>query len=101
MNNSVASYVPKSKTYQLTNSLLVRIAIAAGVQIRGYEQFWKAVFDSFHLESNRNLVSALRKKDIRKTKQTVRDGKKAGKVTRGRGRSEKFNLAKIGYLEEL
>ena len=26
---------------------------------------------------------------------------KAGKVTRGRGRSEKFNLAKKGYLEEL
>ena len=60
MNNSVASYAPKSKIYSLTDSLLVRIAIAAGVQIRGYEQFWKAVFDSFHLNSNRNLVSALR-----------------------------------------
>ena len=45
MNNSVASYALKSKTYPLTNSLLVRIATAAGVHIRGYEEFLAAVFD--------------------------------------------------------
>lgn len=39
MNNSVAAYAPKSKTYSLTDSLLVRIVIAAGIQILGYHGF--------------------------------------------------------------
>ena len=101
MNNSVASYGPKFKTYSLADSLLVRIAIAAGVQIQGYEKFWAAVFNSSHLDFNHNLVSELRQKDVRKTRRTVRDDTKTGKVTRGQGWSEKFHSAKKGYLEEL
>ena len=94
MNNSVAAYAPKSKTYSLTDSLLVRIAIASGVQILGYEKFWSGLFTAFHLDVDINLYHLLRQRDTKNTKRKVRDGTKTGKITRGMGRSEKYNIAK-------
>ena len=40
MNTSVSTFAPKSKTYSMTNSLLTRVSIAAGISIAGHEQFW-------------------------------------------------------------
>ena len=34
LNNSVAAYAPKSKTYSMTSSLECRVGLAAGVQIK-------------------------------------------------------------------
>jgi len=50
----------KSKTYSLTDSLLVRIAIASGVQILGYEKFWSSLFTAFDLDVDINLYHLLR-----------------------------------------
>ena len=40
MNTSVAAFAPKGKTYSMTNSLLTRVSIAAGISIAGHERFW-------------------------------------------------------------
>jgi len=47
------------------------------------------------------MYHSLRQRDTKNTKRKVRDSTKAGKITRGRGRSEKYNTAKKGYFEEL
>ena len=39
MNTSVFSLAPKHNTYSMTNSLLTRVSIAAGLQIAGHEKF--------------------------------------------------------------
>ena len=59
LNNSVATYAPKSKTYSLTNSLHCRVSIAAGLQIIGYEAFWYCVFHSFGIDFDKNLRMSL------------------------------------------
>ena len=60
MNTSVASYAPKGKTYSLTNSLLCRVSIAAGVSNLGYERFWKDIASSFDIELDGNITTILK-----------------------------------------
>ena len=101
MNNSVAAYAPKSKTYSLTDSLLVRIGIAAGIQILGYHSFWSQLFFKFDLELDANLDASLRDRDTKKLKRNAKDNTKEGKLVRGRAGNAKLNEAKKRYLEEL
>ena len=61
LNNSVAAYAPKSRVYSLTNSLLCRISIVAGVQTLGYEVFWGDVFSKFGIALDSNLRHSLKK----------------------------------------
>ena len=101
MNTSVASYAPKNKTYSLTDSLQCRVAIAAGVQILGYEKLWEKIFLALGLTFDDNLRSSLQTKDTHKVKKSQRAITKVGKIARGRARSEKFSAAKREYFEQL
>ena len=101
MNNSVAAYAPKSKTYSLIYSLLICIVVAAGIQILGYQGFWSQVFFKFGLELNPNLDASLRNRDTKKKKRKGRDRTKEGKLARGRAGNEKSNEAKKRYFDEL
>ena len=71
MNNSVASYAPKSKTFSLSNSLECRVAIAAGVQICGYTCLWSKIFDSLELSMDDNLRASLDDRDKKKAKKRL------------------------------
>ena len=55
MNNSVSAFAPKGKTYSKTESLETRVAIAACVQILGYELFWELVYKDFGVSFDGNL----------------------------------------------
>ena len=101
LNNSVASYAPKSKTFSLTNSLHCRVAIAAGVQILGYEDFWSRVFFKFGVDLDENQRISLRNRDMKKRNATARCQTKNGKILRGRTKSEKFAVAKKNFFDEL
>ena len=78
LNNSVAAYAPKSRTYSLTNSLLCRVSIAAGISILGYEMFWDEVFMVFGIDLDSNLRCSLRNRDSKKGKQRKRCETKEG-----------------------
>ena len=101
LNNSVAAYAPKSRTYSLTNSLLCRVSIVAGVQILGYASFWSNVFSEFGLDLDSNLRHSLLARDKRKERRTVRYSTKEGKQARGRLKNEKYAAARINFFEEL
>ena len=78
---SVASFPRKSKTYSKTESLDSRVAIAAGIQILGYETFWQEIYDEFGLEMETNLRLFFRKLQQKKDK-NVRS-QEATRVSRG------------------
>ena len=80
LNNSVASYAPKSKTFSLTNSLHCRVAIAAGVQILGYEDFWSRVFFKFGVDLDENQRISLQNRDMKKKNATARCQTKNEKI---------------------
>jgi hypothetical protein len=79
MNQSVSSFAPKGKTYSCTESLDARVMIAAGIQILGYEEFWKQIFEEFSIPFDDNLAQYLRqmqnKKDAKKAKSKTKEGK--------------------------
>ena len=76
---SVASFAPKSKTYSKTESLDSRVAIAAGIQILGYEIFWQEIYDEFGLEMDTNLRLFFRKLQQKKDKKPEMSGSNEGK----------------------
>ena len=72
MNQSVAAYAPKGKTFSLTSSLDTCVAIAAGIQVLGYLQFWELIFGTLDVHMDANLRKHLQSKDKHK-KATRRD----------------------------
>ena len=90
MNNSVASFGPKGKTYGKTESLDTRVAIAAGVQILGYELFWKQIFEELGLVFDDNLRKVLRRMQMDKDRKRKLAKTKEGKSKRSRNRTEKM-----------
>eukprot|EP00978_Attheya_sp_CCMP212_P021943 scaffold64614_cov60-Attheya_sp.AAC.1 len=49
MSMTVASYVPKTKTYSTTMSLHNRVKMAASIQIVGHAKFWKQVYNELKM----------------------------------------------------
>ena len=99
MNQSVASYAPKGKTYSLTNSLDTRVAIAGCVQILGYLEFWSLVFAAFDIELDDNLRKHLRNRDSAKMKKRTKDKSIKGKKLRSKRKYEKLDQANEDWLE--
>ena len=93
MNQSVAAYAPKGKTFSLTESLDTRVAIAGGIQIVGYETFWEHVFHAFDIDMDNNLRKHLATKDKYKERKTKVQVSKEGKKKRGEKKYEKLNEA--------
>jgi len=71
MNQSVASYAPKTKTYSTTMSLHNRVKMAASIQIVGHVEFWKQVYNELQMEMPKETAS------FHKYRQTV---KRSGKL---------------------
>ena len=101
MNASVAAYAPKNKTYGFTESIDARVAIAAATQIVGYYTLWLNIFRAFGLELDRNLKTALQRRDKRKNNVRQALNTKEGKAKRSRQRYEKFETAKTDFLNKM
>jgi len=99
MNTSVSAYAPKNKTYSMTQSLDTRVAIAAGVQILGYYQFWKRIFSEFDTEVDANLGAILQRRDIIKGKKSLSEGSIEGKKRKADGKYTKFEKAQKEALD--
>ena len=91
MNQSVASYAPKNKTYSKSTSLLCRVHIAAAVQIIGHASLWRRIFMDFGLIFDANLKDILIAKDKKKMRKKIKDQTKEGKTVRSTVKYE--NLA--------
>eukprot|EP00978_Attheya_sp_CCMP212_P026795 scaffold88833_cov40-Attheya_sp.AAC.1 len=50
MNQSVASFAPKTKTYSTTMSLHNRVKMAASIQIVGHVEFWEQAYNELQME---------------------------------------------------
>ena len=61
MKQSVSSYAPNSKTYSKTNSLDIRVALAAAIEILGYRKVWQKIFSDFGVDLNDNMKTVLQK----------------------------------------
>ena len=90
MNHSVSAFAPKGKTYSKTKALEMRVAIAACVQILGYELFWQAIYEEFGLSLDDNLRTYLRKMDKDKQRKKELAQTKEGKSRRSRKRHKKL-----------
>ena len=83
MNQSVAAYAPKGKTFSLTDSLDTRVLIAGSIQIVGYFTFWDQVFRKLNIVMDPNLRKHLHSKDRIKKKKSDKQKTKEGKKLRG------------------
>ena len=63
MNNYVAKYAPKTRTYSITMALTNRVMIAIGTLNLGYVTFWERVFADLGLIINTDTRSFLVVKD--------------------------------------
>ena len=99
MNTSVSCYAPKNKTYSLTESLDTRVAIAAGVQILGYHDFWRRLFSEFNMEMDDNLESILQRRDIVKFNKTQKEQSIEGEKSKADGKYTKFAKAQKEALD--
>ena len=96
---SVAALAPKGKTYSMTNSLLARVSIAAGVSNAGHEQFWKNVAAELEFTFDSNFISQLKYRDRKKVKARVVQRTKEGKKKRSQAKYAKQNDAHKTQLD--
>ena len=96
---SVSSFAPKGKTYSMTNSLLTRVAIAAGISIAGHEQFWTNVATELEFTFDANFMSMLRSRDRKKRNSRIVQRSKAGKTRRSQSKTAKQNDAHKTQLD--
>ena len=101
MNTSVAAFAPKGKTYSLTASLDTRVAIAGAIQVVGYFNFWKQVFDEFGITMDVNLRLHLETRDkVKGSKRAVSKTIK-GKKARSEQKYSKYNKSAADYLKSM
>ena len=75
LNNVIARYAPKNRTYGTTMSLSYRIFMVVGIHNLGHYQFWIEVFEMLGLEMAPDLVDNLQRLDKRKIWKRQYDGK--------------------------
>ena len=63
MNNSIAKYAPKSRTYSSSMSLSHRVAIATGIFNLGFYNFWSRVYTDLGMAMTSALTIHLRSRD--------------------------------------
>ena len=101
MNTSVTAFVPKGKTYLLTASLDTRVGIAGAIQVVGYFDFWKQVFDEFGITMDVNLRLHLETREkVKRSKQAVSETIKR-KKTRSKQKYSKYNKSAADYLKSM
>ena len=101
MNQSVASYAPKTKTYSTTTSLLCRVHIAAAVQILGHAPLWKRIFSRLGLQIDDNLLNILLGKDEVKMRKKVRSQTIEGKTVRSTTKYESLAQGHKAQMNDL
>ena len=100
MNQSVAAYAPKGKTFSLTDSLDTRVSIAGSIQIVGYFKFWDQVFRKLNIVMDPNLRKHLQSRDRIKKKKSEKQKTKEGNKLRGEKKYEKLNKSTEDWLEQ-
>ena len=63
----------------MTNRLLTRVSIAAGLQIAGHERFWENMATSLEFTWDTNFLSALRSGDMKNKRTWIFQRNKGGK----------------------
>ena len=99
MNISVSAFAPKGKTYSMTNSLLTRVSIDAGISIAGHKKFWKNVATKLEFTFDANFMSMLRSRDRKKEKIRIVQSSKAGKIRCSQSKTSKQNNAHKTQLD--
>ena len=99
MNQSVASYAPKGKTYSLTDSLDTHVCIAGGIQILGYVGLWSKILSAFDIELDNNLRKHLESRDVAKAKMNLKQRSIEGKKLRGQKKYDKVRAAQEEWEE--
>ena len=99
MNNSVAVYAPKGKTYSLINSLLCCVSVSTGTISINCAKFWKKVASSFKIELDNTIIRMSQMRDKKKEKRRIVQTRIDGKKTRSTGKYEKFNDAHSTQLD--
>ena len=63
MNNYIAKYAPKTKTYGMTMSLTNRVMIAIGVSNLEAKSYWKRVYARLVIPMSPETTSSLQNQD--------------------------------------
>ena len=90
MNNSIAKYAPKIRTYSTTMALTNRIMIAIGTCNFGYVTFWQRVFLDLGLTMNTDTEFFLIAKDNKHTYRKKYQEKIETKVRRVETQNQKM-----------
>ena len=91
MNQSIAKYAPKNKSYGSTMSLSNRVAIAVGVFNYGHEKFWKEVYSDIGMTMTSTLSLHLQMKDRKIEKRRENEKKPSVKLRRAQKQIERTN----------
>eukprot|EP00957_Ditylum_brightwellii_P004151 316222-Ditylum_brightwellii.AAC.1 len=68
MNTLAMKHAPKNKMYCTSTSLQNRVNIAVGVQVWGYEKFWRVVYGEFGIDVGNGIEKYLCSMDKSYTK---------------------------------
>ena len=90
LNNAVAKYVRKGRTYCTTMSLTNRIMIVMGVHNLGYFGYWSRVLASMELYLSTSLGNHLKQKDEKKNYKRKYESQPERKVKRMKTAHEKM-----------
>ena len=91
MNQSIAKYAPKNKSYGSTMSLSNRVAIAVGVFNYGHEKFWREVYSDIGMTMTSTLSLHLQMKDRKIEKRRENEKKPSVKLRRAQKQIERTN----------
>ena len=75
LNNVIARYAPKNRTYGMTMSLTYRIFMVVGIHNLGHYRFWLEVFNLLGLDMSSDLKENLQRLDKRKVWKREYEGK--------------------------
>ena len=90
LNNVVARYAPKNRTYGTTMSLSNRISIVIGIHNMGHLSYWDEVFKRCRIESNIDLIDNLARMDNHKDWKRKYNSKTEVKQRRVKAKNERM-----------
>ena len=90
MNQVIAKYAPKNKSFGTSMALTHRVSVAIGIHNYGHYKFWTEVFNDLQIDMPSNLQSHLLAKDMKKQKKREYQSQPDVKKKRNRDTFEKI-----------
>ena len=100
LNNVVAKYAPKNRTYATSMSLSNRVMIVVGIHNMGHYNYWKKVFQVIGIPMSSNLCENLKRLDSKKSNKRKYNCRKEVKSKRRKIQHEKMQQQLVQQVKD-